>query len=159
MSAQEFEIGKLIELARKKKYELTSAGFAALDKIERIAIPKKLKTRKIAVQALYALSEDLIKYGYFSPEERKKMQAEVNMSDAPYKGFKGLFSNSAAPIVEEDTEEDFIPQEEDAKHDFVPEGEEEEIDSATAEDEEEEEEEDSDNDDDDDFEELEKDED
>ena len=111
MSTQEFEIGKLIELARHKKYELTSAGFAALDKIERIAVPKKLKTRKIAVQALYALSDGMVKYGYFSPEERKKLQAEANMSDAPYKGgFKGLFSNSAAPVVEQDTPQPVRPR-------------------------------------------------
>ncbi len=151
MSTQEFEIGKLIELARHKKYELTSAGFAALDKIERIAVPKKLKTRKIAVQALYALSDGLVQYGYFSADERKKLHAEANMSDAPYKGFKGLFSNSAAPVVEEDIEEDFIPQEEEAKHDFVADGEE--IESALSdedEDEDDEDEEDEDEDDEDD---------
>ncbi|MBK8396460.1 MAG: DNA primase [Leptospiraceae bacterium] len=148
MSTQEFEIGKLIELARHKKYELTSAGFAALDKIERIAVPKKLKTRKIAVQALHALSEGLVQYGYFSPEERKKLQAEANMSDAPYKGFKGLFSNSAAPVVEEDIEEDFIPQEEEAKHDFVAEGDADEMDAADSEEEEDDDEDDDDEDDD-----------
>jgi len=150
MSTQEFEIGKLIELARHKKYELTSAGFAALDKIERIAVPKKLKTRKIAVQALYALSDGMVKYDYFSPEERKKLQAEANMSDAPYKGgFKGLFSNSAAPVVEEDTEEDFIPQEEEAKHDFVADGDEmESADSDEEEDDDDDEDEDEEDDDD-----------
>ncbi|MBK6606273.1 MAG: DNA primase [Leptospiraceae bacterium] len=148
MSTQEFEIGKLIELARHKKYELTSAGFAALDKIERIAIPKKLKTRKIAVQALHALSDGLVQYGYFSAEERKKLHAEAHMSDAPYKGFKGLFSNSAAPVVEEDIEEDFIPQEEEAKHDYVADGEE--LDSALSEEEEDEDEEEEDDEDEDD---------
>lgn len=150
MSTQEFEIGKLIELARHKKYELTSAGFAALDKIERVAVPKKLKTRKIAVQALYALSDGLIQYGYFSAEERKKLQAEANMSDAPYKGFKGLFSNSAAPVVEEDIEEDFIPQEEEAKHDYLADGDGEELDSSLSEEEDEEEEDEDEEDEDDD---------
>jgi|GEM_PF-1099268 hypothetical protein len=150
MSTQEFEIGKLIELARHKKYELTSAGFATLDKIERVAVPKKLKTRKIAVQALYALSDGLIQYGYFSAEERKKLQAEANMSDAPYKGFKGLFSNSAAPVVEEDIEEDFIPQEEEAKHDYLAEGDGEELDSSLSDEEEEDEDEDDEDDEDDD---------
>ncbi|HMV42181.1 MAG TPA: DNA primase [Leptospiraceae bacterium] len=131
MSTQEFEIHKLIELARTKKYELAVAGFAALDKIDRVPVPKKLKTRKIAVQALYALSDGLVKYDYFTAEQRKKLQAEANMSDAPYKGFKGLFSNSAAPVVEEDIEEDYIPQEEEAKHDFVAEGDSDELDSAS----------------------------
>ena len=153
MNTQEFEIGKLIELARHKKYELTSAGFAALDKIERIAVPKKLKTRKIAVQALHALSDGLVQYGYFSPEERKKLQAEANMSDAPYKGFKGLFSNSAAPVVEEDIEEDFIPQEEEAKHEFVGEGDDVELDAADSDEEDEDEDDEDEDEDDDDLEE------
>jgi hypothetical protein len=38
---QDFDIVKLIELSRHKKYESTIAGFGAIDKLERIAIPKK----------------------------------------------------------------------------------------------------------------------
>jgi hypothetical protein len=112
---QEFDISKLIELVRVSKYEMTSAGFAALDKIDRLPVPQKLKNRKIAVQALSVLSEGSIQYGYFSAEERKKLQIETGMSDAPYRGFKNLFT---APKVEEDLQEDYIPQEEEAKTDF-----------------------------------------
>ena len=32
----EFDVLKVVELARLKKYEITSAGFAVLDKIDRI---------------------------------------------------------------------------------------------------------------------------
>jgi hypothetical protein len=113
---QEFEISKLIELARYKKYEMSCAGFAALDKIDKLPVAQKLKTRKIAVQALSVLSDNLIQYDYFSLEERKKLQQEAGMSDAPYKGFKNLFT---APKAEEDLDEDYIPQEEEAKYDFV----------------------------------------
>ena len=75
------------------------------------------------------------------------------MSDAPYKGFKGLFSNSAAPVVEEDIEEDFIPQEEEAKHEFVGEGDDVELDAADSDEEDEDEDDEDEDEDDDDLEE------
>jgi hypothetical protein len=106
----DFDILKVIDIARTKKYEITSAGFAALDKIDKISFSKKMKIRKPAVQALYAITENLIQYEYFSPEERKKYVQEANMSDAPYsKGFKNLFPSSA-PVAEEAMEEE-IPEE------------------------------------------------
>jgi hypothetical protein len=107
---QDFDVLKVVELARTKKYEVTSAGFAALDKIDKINFPKKMKSRKPAVQALFALSEGMIKFDYFTPEQKKKLLHEANLSDAPYKGFKSLFSNSAAPLAEEGEEEE-IPEE------------------------------------------------
>ncbi len=108
----EFDVLKVVELARLKKYEITSAGFAVLDKIDRInTIPKKMRTRKPAVQALHALAEGLVKYDYFSIEERRKLMQEAGMSDAPYK-FKGLFNNANAPVAEEDLEEEYIPEDE-----------------------------------------------
>ncbi len=107
---QDFQISKLIELARTNKYEMSCAGFAALDKIDKLPINQKFKTRKNAVQALMVLSDKLIKFDYFSLEERKKLQIETGMSDSPYKhGGRNLFT---APKVEEDLEEDYIPQEE-----------------------------------------------
>jgi hypothetical protein len=106
----DFDILKVIELARTKKYEVTSAGFAALDKIDKINFPKKMKTRKPAVQALFAITEEMVKYDYFSQDERKKLMQESGLSDAPYtKGFKSLFP-STAPIAEE-AEEEEIPEE------------------------------------------------
>lgn len=121
MSQPDFDILKLIELGRYKKYETTVAGFSVLDKIDKIDIPKKLRTRKFAVQALHALSENLVQFSYFTPEQKLELAAEAAKSDAPYKGFKGLFANTAAPVVEEETEEEFIPQEEEKTHDFVDE--------------------------------------
>jgi hypothetical protein len=108
----EFDVLKVVELARYKKYEITSAGFAVLDKIDRInSMPKKMKTRKPAVQALHALSDGLVKYDYFSIEERRKLMQEAGMSDAPYKQ-RGLFNNANAPMAEEDLEEEYIPEDE-----------------------------------------------
>ncbi|MDX1958942.1 MAG: DNA primase [Leptospiraceae bacterium] len=106
----DFDILKVVELARTKKYEITSAGFAALDKIDKINFPKKMKTRKPAVQALFALTENLVKFDYFSIDEKKKLLQEAGLSDAPYtKGFKNLFPSSA-PVAEE-AEEEEIPEE------------------------------------------------
>jgi len=121
MSQPDFDILKLIELSRYKKYETTVAGFSVLDKIDKIDVPKKLRTRKYAVQALHALSEKLVQFDYFTAEQKKELAAEAAKSDAPYKGFKGLFANTAAPVVEEETEEEFIPQEEERTPDFVDE--------------------------------------
>lgn len=43
----EFDVLRVVELARIKKYEITSAGFALLDKIDNLdTLPKKLKNRK-----------------------------------------------------------------------------------------------------------------
>jgi len=105
----EFDVLKVVELARHKKYEITSAGFAALDKIDKInSLPKKMRTRKPAVQALHAIAEGLVKYDYFTPEERRRLLQEAGMSDAPYRN-SGVAN---APVAEEDFEEEYIPEDE-----------------------------------------------
>jgi hypothetical protein len=112
---EEFDILKVVELARYKKYEMASVGFAILDKIDKIAaIPKKMKARKVAVQALYVLSEGLVKFDYFTPEQRRKLMQEAKMSDTPFHGPKGLFVSSA-PVTKEELEEEYIPDEEEIK--------------------------------------------
>lgn len=52
-----------------------------------------------------------MKFDYFTAEQRAQLLKEANMSDAPHK-FKSLFNSSHAPVAEEDTEEDEIPEEE-----------------------------------------------
>ncbi|MDV6234878.1 DNA primase [Leptospira ellisii] len=107
----EFDIVTLIELAKRNKYERAVAGFQTLDRIERLELPKKIKARKLAVQAMYALSSEEVQYQYFTREERVKLDQEANISNASYSKFNGLFETPQAPIAEEDTEEDFIPEE------------------------------------------------
>ena len=109
---QEFDILSLIELAREKKYERTVAGFAVLDKLEKLHLPKKVRSMKPSIQAIYVLSNDVVKYDYFTKEQRVELEKEAAKSDTPYKKFSGLFGDSSAPMIEEDTEEDFIPEEE-----------------------------------------------
>jgi hypothetical protein len=142
-SKEDFDIVSLIELCREKKYETCVAGFGAIDKIEKITLPKKLKNRKLTVQALYALTNDLIQWKYLSKEEREKIQEEKDKIS----GVSSTQGSSFAPHAEEDTDEDFIPEEEARKPEALDEdGFEDEF----GDDEEEEEEEDDDFDDDDD---------
>lgn len=107
----DFDIVALIELCREKKYESCVAGFGILDKIEKIPLPKKIKNRKLTVQALYALSNGLAQYKYLSQDEKQKIQEEKDRA-------AGVNQNSGttfAPVAEEDIEEDFIPEEEEKK--------------------------------------------
>jgi hypothetical protein len=111
-SKDDFDILKVVELARFKKYEITAAGFAVLDKIDKIPnIPKKMKSHKVAVQAMYVLSEGLIKYGYFTPEQRRQLLQEANMSDTPYKRAQNLFKTPSPQFVVDDSEEEELPEE------------------------------------------------
>ncbi|MCG6167776.1 DNA primase [Leptospira sp. FAT1] len=107
----EFDIVTLIELAKRNKYERAVAGFHTLDRIERLELPKKIKARKLAVQAMFALASEEVQYQYFTREERIQLDQEANLSNASYSKFNGLFEAPQAPIAEEDTEEDFIPEE------------------------------------------------
>ncbi len=105
---EDFDIVSLIELCREKKYETCVAGFGAIDKIEKITLPKKLKNRKLTVQALYALTNDVIQWKYLSKEERDKIQEEKDK----IAGVSSTQGTSFAPHAEEDIDEDFIPEEE-----------------------------------------------
>lgn len=107
----EFDIVTLIELAKRNKYEKAVAGFHTLDRIERLELPKKIKARKLAVQAMFALASEEVQYQYFTKEERIKLDREANLTNESYSKFNGLFEAPQAPIAEEDTEEDFIPEE------------------------------------------------
>ncbi|AVQ12437.1 Uncharacterized protein XB16_2111 [Leptospira santarosai] len=107
----EFDIVTLIELAKRNKYEKAVAGFHTLDRIERLELPKKIKSRKLAVQAMFALASEEVQYQYFTKEERIQLDREANLSNESHSKFNGLFEAPQAPITEEDTEEDFIPEE------------------------------------------------
>ncbi|MCR1792593.1 DNA primase [Leptospira sp. WS58.C1] len=107
----EFDIVTLIELAKKNKYERAVAGFQILDRIDRLELPKKIKGRKLAVQAMFALANEEVQYKYVTKEERATIEAEAQGNGATYSQFNGLFEAPQAPIAEEDMEEDFIPEE------------------------------------------------
>lgn len=109
---KDFDILKVVELARYKKYEITVAGFAAIDKIDKIPIPKKWKSRKIAIQALYALSENLVKYKYLTKEEKKKIAEEVQKRTPSHMArAQNLFAPVTAPLSADESEEEELPSE------------------------------------------------
>lgn len=152
----EFDIVTLIELAKRNKYERAVAGFHTLDRIERLELPKKIKARKLAVQAMFALASEEVQYQYFTREERIQLDQEANINNASYSKFNGLFEAPQAPIAEEDTEEDFIPEEAPRP---ILDGDEDEDSLDSDDDEDEEDDEDEDDEDDEDDDELEDDED
>lgn len=143
---EDFDIVSLIELCREKKYETCVAGFSTIDKIDKITLPKKLKNRKLTVQALYALTNDMVQWKYLSSEEKALLQAEKDK----LAGVTSTAGASFAPHAEEDIEEDFIPEEEARKPELEDGFEDEFGDDSDDEDEEEEDDFDDDSDDDDD---------
>ncbi|PJZ83174.1 DNA primase [Leptospira harrisiae] len=150
---EDFDIVSLIELCREKKYETCVAGFSTIDKIDKITLPKKLKNRKLTVQALYALTNDMVQWKYLSSEEKALLQAEKDK----LAGVTSTAGTSFAPHAEEDIEEDFIPEEE-ARKPELEDGFEDEFGDETEEEEEEDDDDfDDDSDDDDDSDEDEED--
>lgn len=98
---------------------------------------------------MFALATEEVQYAYFTKEERIQLDQEANITNASYSKFNGLFEAPQAPIAEEDTEEDFIPEE--APRPILDGDEDEDgLDSDDDEDEDEDEEEDEDDDEDDD---------
>ncbi|WP_167483024.1 DNA primase [Leptospira perdikensis] len=150
---EDFDIVSLIELCREKKYETCVAGFSTIDKIEKITLPKKLKNRKLTVQALYALTNDMVQWKYLSSEEKALLQAEKDK----LAGVTSTAGASFAPHAEEDIEEDFIPEEEARKPELEDGFEDEFGDDSDDEDEEDDDDFDDDSDDDDDSDEDEED--
>lgn len=61
---KDIEIAKILYLAKNQKYEVTCATFDAVDHIFKLDIPRNLKGRKPAVQALTLMADGGVKYGY-----------------------------------------------------------------------------------------------
>lgn len=80
--AREFEITDLLRISDKDKYATTVAAFEIIDMMEMISIPKKLANRKPAVKALYALSDDLVKFDYISDEQRDALLESLEGPEA-----------------------------------------------------------------------------
>ena len=61
---REIEISKVLQLGRQKKYEMACASFDLVDHIFKVEVPRSLRGRKMAVQALSLLADGHIQYGY-----------------------------------------------------------------------------------------------
>ncbi len=67
-------ISEILNLSKEKKFEITCASFDVVDHIFKIDIPKPLRNRKLAVQAMSLLVNGNIQYGYEIKEENQKNQ-------------------------------------------------------------------------------------
>ena len=61
---KEIEIAKVLNLSKNQKYEITCATFDVVDHIFKIDVPRSLKPRKLAVQAMALLADGNVQYGY-----------------------------------------------------------------------------------------------
>ena len=61
---KQIDISKILNLTDKNKFEITCAAFDAVDHVLKLDIPKSLKGRKSAVQAISLLADNQLKYGY-----------------------------------------------------------------------------------------------
>ena len=77
--AKDFEIFKLMNLCEKDRYANTVAGFEAIDVLEQLEIPKKIKKSKIAHQALYTLSDKVIQWNYIEEKDRQALREELGI--------------------------------------------------------------------------------
>lgn len=61
---KDIEIAKVLYLAKNHKYEVACASFDLVDHIFKVEVPKNVKGRKPAVQAMSLIAENQIQYGY-----------------------------------------------------------------------------------------------
>ncbi|MCB1146987.1 MAG: hypothetical protein KDK41_12825 [Leptospiraceae bacterium] len=61
---KDIEIAKILYLAKNHKYEVTCASFDTVDHIFKLDVPRSMKNRKSAVQAMSLLADGGVQYGY-----------------------------------------------------------------------------------------------
>ncbi len=61
---KEIEIAKVLNLSKKQKYEIACATFDVVDHIFKVDVPRSLKSRKLAVQAMSMVADGNVQYGY-----------------------------------------------------------------------------------------------
>lgn len=65
---RDIEIAKVLYLAKNKKYEVTCAAFDLVDHMPKVEVPRLLKGRKLAVQAMSLIADEQVNYGYENEE-------------------------------------------------------------------------------------------
>ena len=65
---RDIEIAKVLYLAKNKKYEVTCAAFDLVDHMPKVEMPRLLKGRKLAVQAMALIADEQVNYGYENEE-------------------------------------------------------------------------------------------
>ncbi|MDH4200160.1 MAG: hypothetical protein OEV66_07240 [Spirochaetia bacterium] len=78
---KEFEISKVLNLAKGNKYAIACASFDLVDHIFKVEVPKNMRTRKLSVQAMSLLHEGSVKYGYEPRTPESGMNSPVKIED------------------------------------------------------------------------------
>lgn len=102
----EFQISELLKITAQNKYAAAVAAFEVVDNAHMLDLPPKWGTRKAAVQAMMALSRDVVQFDFISDEQREKLEAELQISthrDSAEALFRG--SPASAPVLA-DSEDD-----------------------------------------------------
>ncbi len=71
---KELDIGRVINLAKNRKYEITVACFDVVENLPLLDVPRSMKGRKRAVQALSLLSDGEVQYGYNETKAPQKSE-------------------------------------------------------------------------------------
>jgi hypothetical protein len=102
----EFQISELLKITEQNKYAAAVAAFEVVDSLHMLDLPSKWSTRKAAVQAMMALSRDVVRFGFISDDQRKKLEAELqasshrNSAEALFRG-----ATAAAPVAADSSDE------------------------------------------------------
>ena len=102
----EFQISELLKITAQNKYAAAVAAFEVVDTAHMLDLPPKWGTRKAAVQAMMALSRDVVRFDFISDEQREKLEAELQINthrDSAEALFRG--SPASAPVLA-DSEDD-----------------------------------------------------
>lgn len=98
-----FEIQKLLSITAENKYATAVAAFEIIDQLPTLELPKKWKNRKPAVQAMMAISDDMVKYGYIEDSQRTALDEELGIVTGGGASF--ATETGSAPAVEEEDED------------------------------------------------------
>lgn len=101
----DFQISELLKITAEKKYAASVAAFEVVDNGYMIELPPKWSTRKVAVQAMLALSRDIVQFDSITDEQRAKLEAELQNS--PHRdSAEALFRSKAGAPVSDDSEDE-----------------------------------------------------
>ena len=77
--ASEFSVENVLELTNEGKYATVVSGFEFIDFSRSIELPKRMRKRKEAVKAMYALNNGIVKWDYASEEMREALREELGL--------------------------------------------------------------------------------
>jgi hypothetical protein len=116
----------MLDLVTRGKYEITAAGFAAIDRLDQIEISKKMQGRKVAVQIMDLLQKDEVHYyykdkirevGFRRPEEEAyaRLKAMPSGTDVPEQETMSDTTSEPSVVNSENTAQKESPEDSERK--------------------------------------------